>query len=92
VPPEVQEERLGRLMRLQEGISECRLLSKVGKTMQVLVDSVDEEGAIARSSADAPEIDGLVYIDNGHDLKVGDWVNVRITDSDTHDLWAELAE
>ncbi len=92
VPPEVQEERLGRLMRLQEGISECRLLGKVGKTMRVLVDSVDEEGVVARSSADAPEIDGLVYIDNGSDLKVGDFVNVRITDSDTHDLWAELAE
>ena len=90
VPPEVQEDRLKRLMELQEGISERRLLCKVGKTMQVLVDSVDEEGAVARSSADAPEIDGLVYIDNGHDLKVGDLVGVRITDSDTHDLWAEL--
>ena len=92
VPPEVQEDRLKRLMELQEGISEKRLLCKVGKTMQVLVDSVDEEGAVARSSADAPEIDGLVYIDNGHDLKVGDLVGVRITDSDTHDLWAELME
>ncbi len=90
VPSEVQEERLGRLMELQEGISAGRLARKVGKTMQVLVDSVDEEGAVARSSADAPEIDGLVYIDNGHALKVGDFVNVRITDSDTHDLWAEM--
>jgi ribosomal protein S12 methylthiotransferase len=91
VPPEVQEERLGRLMELQEEISAGRLARKVGKTMQVLVDSVDEEGAVARSAADAPEIDGLVYIDNGHVLKVGDFVNVRITDSDTHDLWAEMA-
>jgi ribosomal protein S12 methylthiotransferase len=90
VPPEVQEERLARLMELQEGISAGRLARKVGKTMQVLVDSVDEEGAVARSSADAPEIDGLVYIDNVHALKVGDFVNVRITDSDTHDLWAEM--
>ena len=57
--------------------------------MQVLVDEVDEEGAIARSSADAPEIDGLVYISNGQTLKTGDFVNVRITDSDVHDLWAE---
>jgi ribosomal protein S12 methylthiotransferase len=89
VPPEVQEERLGRLMKLQEEISAGRLARKVGKTMQVLVDEVDEEGAVARSAADAPEIDGLVYIDNGHALKVGDFVNVRITDSDTHDLWAE---
>ena len=91
VPLEVQEERLERLMELQEGISEGLLLRKVGKTMQVLVDTVDEEGAVARSSADAPEIDGLVYIENGQTLKEGDLVNVIITDSDAHDLWAEIA-
>ena len=92
VPPEVQEERLGRLMQMQEEISGELLARKVGKTIQVLVDSVDEEGAVARSAADAPEIDGLVYIDNGHDLKVGNFVKVLITDSDTHDLWAEVVE
>jgi len=90
VPPDVQEERLERLMQLQEEISAARLERKVGKIFTVLVDEVDEEGAVARSAADAPEIDGLVYIDNGQDLKVGDFVSVRITDSDTHDLWAEL--
>ncbi len=89
IPLEVQQERLGRLMRLQEEISGERLACKKGKTMQVLVDEVDEEGAIARSSADAPEIDGIVYITNGQTLKTGDFVNVRITDSDVHDLWAE---
>lgn len=89
IPLEIQQERLGRLMQLQEEISGERLACKKGKTMQVLVDEVDEEGAIARSSADAPEIDGLVYISNGQVLKVGDFVNVRITDSDVHDLWAE---
>ena len=89
VPLEVQQERLGRLMQLQEEISAERLACKVGKTLQVLVDEVDEEGAIARSSADAPEIDGLVYIENGQSLKVGEFVNVRITDSDAHDLRAE---
>ncbi|CAH1072458.1 30S ribosomal protein S12 methylthiotransferase RimO [Candidatus Nitrotoga sp. 1052] len=89
IPLEVQQKRLGRLMQLQEEISGERLACKLGKTMQVLVDEVDEEGAIARSSADAPEIDGLVYISNGQTLKVGDFVNVRITDSDVHDLWAE---
>lgn len=89
IPLEVQQERLGRLMHLQEEISGERLAYKIGKTMQVLVDEVDEEGAIARSSADAPEIDGLVYISNGQALKTGDFVNVRITDSDVHDLWAE---
>ncbi|CAG0124862.1 partial Ribosomal protein S12 methylthiotransferase RimO, partial [Rhodocyclaceae bacterium] len=91
IPPEVQQERLARLMQLQEEISAKRLAAKVGKTLQVLVDEVDEEGAIARSAADAPEIDGQVYIDDGQSLKVGDFVNVRITDSDAHDLWAELA-
>ncbi|HEU0219956.1 MAG TPA: 30S ribosomal protein S12 methylthiotransferase RimO, partial [Gallionella sp.] len=89
VSPEVQQERLARLMLLQEEISEERLRRKVGKTLIVLVDQVDEEGAIARSSADAPEIDGLVYIENGRQLKVGDFAEVRITDSDTHDLWAK---
>ena len=92
IPPEVQQERLARLMLLQEEISEERLKRKIGKTLTVLVDEVDEEGAIARSSADAPEIDGLVYIENGQQLKVGDFVEVRITDSDTHDLWAELVK
>ena len=90
IAPEVQQQRLGRLMQLQEGISANRLAAKVGKTMQVLVDEVDEEGAIARSSSDAPEIDGLVYIENGRSLKAGALVNVRVTDSDEHDLWAEI--
>src|SRR5574340_817542 len=92
VPSEVQQERLARLMLLQEEISEERLGRKVGKTLTVLVDQVDEEGAIARSSADAPEIDGLVYIEDGQRLKVGDFAEVRVTDSDTHDLWAELVK
>ena len=92
IPPEVQQERLARLMLLQEEISEARLKRKIGKTLTVLVDEVDEEGAIARSSADAPEIDGLVYIKNGPQLRVGDFVEVKITGSDTHDLWAEMVQ
>ena len=91
VPPEVQQERLERLMLLQEEISEARLKRKIGKTITVLVDEVNIDGVIARSSADAPEIDGLVYIENGSQLKVGDFVDVKIIDSDEHDLWAELA-
>jgi ribosomal protein S12 methylthiotransferase len=90
IPSEVQQERLSRLMQLQEEISGERLARKIGKTIQVLVDEVDEEGAIARSSSDAPEIDGQVFIDNGQALKAGDFVTVRITDSDEHDLWAEI--
>src|SRR6266481_1335412 len=90
LPPEVQQERLARLMLLQEEISEERLKRKIGKVMTVLVDEVDDEGATARSAADAPDIDGLVYIEDGQQLSVGDFVEVRITDSDTHDLWAEV--
>jgi ribosomal protein S12 methylthiotransferase len=88
--PEEQNERLARLMQLQEEISTEKLAHMIGKTMQVLVEEVDDEGAIARSAADAPEIDGLVYIDNGQALEVGEFATVRITDSDVHDLWAEV--
>jgi len=90
VPPEVQQERLARLMLLQEEISEERLKCKIGKAITVLVDEVDQNGAIARSSADAPEIDGLVYIEDGQGLNVGDFVEVKVTDSDEHDLRATL--
>ena len=90
VPPEVQEERLARLMELQEEISANLLARKVGKEIQVLVDSADEEGAIARSKSDAPEIDGVVYIEDGQELRAGDFTTVRVTDSDAHDLWAEM--
>ncbi len=90
VAPEEQNERLARLMQLQEEISAEKLTRKIGREMTVLVEEVDEEGAIARSAADAPEIDGLVYIDDGQQLEPGEFVNVRITDSDVHDLWAEL--
>jgi len=90
VPPAVQEERLARLMLLQEEISAARLQAKIGKTMQVLVDEVDDEGAVARSAADAPEIDGSVFIENAAHLQVGEMVQVRIIDSDEHDMWAEL--
>lgn len=88
VPPEIQQERLARLMRLQEQISAERLKKKIGKIITVLVDEVDEDGAVARSSADAPEIDGLVYIEDGQQLRVGDFVDVKVVDSDEHDLWA----
>ncbi len=90
IPPELQQERLGRLMLLQEKISEKRLKRKIGKRITVLVDEVGDRGAIARSSSDAPEIDGVVYIDNGSQLQAGQFVDVNITDSDAHDLWAEI--
>ncbi|HUW50584.1 MAG TPA: 30S ribosomal protein S12 methylthiotransferase RimO [Sulfuricella sp.] len=91
VPEELKEERVARLMALQEEISAAKLARRVGRNLTVLVDEVDEDGAIARSAADAPEIDGLVYIDESNDLKPGDFVEVEITDADTHDLWARRA-
>lgn len=90
VAPEVQQDRLERLMLLQEEISAARLQQKIGKVCRVLVDEVDDEGAVARSSADAPEIDGVVFIENAGHLSVGDMVTVKIIDADEHDLWAEL--
>ncbi|SDW58242.1 ribosomal protein S12 methylthiotransferase [Nitrosomonas communis] len=90
ISPQLQQERLARLMALQEKISAQRLAQKVGKTIQVLVDEADKQGAVARSHADAPEIDGLVYIENGQSLKQGNVITVRVTHSDEHDLWAEI--
>ncbi|WJW75697.1 30S ribosomal protein S12 methylthiotransferase RimO [Thiohalobacter sp. IOR34] len=87
VPEAVKQERLERLMALQARVSAARLAEKVGRRMQVLVDAVDEQGAIARSAADAPEIDGLVFVDDAG-LKVGEFVEVEITEAGEHDLWA----
>jgi ribosomal protein S12 methylthiotransferase len=90
VPDEVKQDRWDRFMAHQQAISAARLQLKIGRTMQVVIDEVDEEGPIARSIADAPEIDGAVYIDTDEPLKAGDVVSVRITDADEYDLWAEL--
>lgn len=74
-------------MELQAEISAARLAQKIGRTLTVLVDEVDEEGAVARSMGDAPEIDGLVYVEDGTGMKPGDFVSVRIEDAGEHDLW-----
>jgi len=89
VPDDVREERRMRLMEFQEDISTQRLERWIDREMTVLVDEVDEEGALARSCADAPDIDGLVVIPNGEHLQVGEFARVRITDCDVHDLYAE---
>ena len=91
VPEEVKQERVARLMELQEKISAAKLERKIGQIVTVLVDEVDEEGAVARSAADAPEIDGLVYIEGAGNLKPGDFAEVEITDADAHDLWGRCA-
>jgi len=95
VPEEVKEERRARLMELQEKISLSRNEAKLGKVMQVLVDETDEEGIVARSKADAPEIDGNLFIpmpeDKARQPKPGDFINVLIDDCDEHDLWGRIA-
>lgn len=92
VPEDVQEERFQRFMELQQQVSVRKLARKVGKEMTVLIDEVDEEGATGRSFADAPEIDGLVYLNGETSLKPGDMVKVRIDEADEYDLWASLVE
>ncbi len=92
VPAEVQEERFQRFMELQQQVSIRKLARKVGKEMLVLIDEVDEEGATGRSAADAPEIDGLVYLNGETGLKPGDMVKVRIDEADEYDLWASLID
>ncbi len=91
LPEEVREERRARLMWLQEKISARRLKRKVGKILEVLVDDVKLEGAVARSAADAPEIDGIVHIEGAGKLAPGDWAQVKVFRSDTHDLFARPA-
>ena len=93
VPEEVKEERLGRFMEVAAAISAERLAAKVGLSMRVLVDHVDpQDGAVARSAADAPEIDGVVRVARpGKKLQAGDWADVQITGADAYDLQAKVA-
>ena len=97
LPDDVREARRAEFMKVQERVSKKRLARKVGKTVKVLIDAVNADGAVARSSADAPEIDGNVFIDwparraDQARLKIGEFVNVKVTGSDAHDLWGRLA-
>lgn len=90
VPEAIKKERLARFMAVQSRISEARLKRRVGRRMQVLIDEVVEEGAVARGPADAPEIDGQIFIDGATHLKSGMFVEVEIEESDEHDCWAHL--
>jgi len=92
VPEDVKQERLARFMARQAAISEARLAAKVGSVQQVIVDAIDGELAIARSMADAPEIDGLVQVQDGREagLQPGEFAMVRIMGSDEHDLYGEV--
>ncbi len=90
VPEEVKQDRLQRFMAHQAVISAERLQRRVGRIETVLIDEVVEEGAVARSKADAPEIDGQVFIDGATHLKVGELVEVKLEEADDHDLWGHL--
>lgn len=90
VPEAVKAERLERFMETQAEISAQRLTSRIGSTMKVLVDSYDDGCALARSYADAPEIDGLVVIEDAPAGLVGQWLDVKIIDADSHDLYANI--
>lgn len=90
IPEEVKAERLERFMAHQAEISANRLQRRIGAIETVLVDEVVAEGAVARSTADAPEIDGQVFIDGATHLQVGDWVKVEIEEADEYDLWGKL--
>lgn len=89
VPDDIKKDRWDRFMQTQQHISTNKLQQKIGRSLDVLIDEVTEEGAVGRSYADAPEIDGLVFLDNATYLKPGDMVNATITDADEYDLWAE---
>ena len=92
VPEEVKEERWHRFMQTQQAISTRRLKGKVGQRLDVIIDEVDVEGAVGRSTGDAPEIDGKVFLDGENGLSPGDIVPVLIDHAEEYDLWGSLAE
>lgn len=92
VPEDVKEERWHRFMQLQQDISAARMEKKIGKTLPVLIDETTEEGAVGRSYADAPEIDGVVYVASAKPLAPGDIVNVKIEDAAEYDLWGSATK
>lgn len=92
VPEEIKQERWDRFMQKAGMISEAKLATKLGQTLQVLIDEVDAEGATCRTMADAPEIDGNLFIDQGFaGLSVGDFVTVRVDEAGEYDLWGSVA-
>ena len=88
VADELKQERWERFMALQQDISAAKLQTKIGKTIEILIDEVDADGAVGRSSADAPEIDGRVFLEGAIELSPGDFVEAEVTAADDYDLWA----
>ncbi|MBX6419530.1 MAG: 30S ribosomal protein S12 methylthiotransferase RimO [Nevskia sp.] len=92
VPEEIKEERYARFMEKQAAISANKLQAKVGKTLEVLIDEITPEGIVGRSFADAPEIDGKVYLRGGSSWRAGQRVRALIQRADTHDLYGRILE
>jgi ribosomal protein S12 methylthiotransferase len=90
VPAEVKEERYARFMETQAAVSEALLAGRIGKTIEVLIDEVDEEGAIGRSAWDAPEIDGSVFLNGETGVEPGDFVSVEIERAEEYDVWGSI--
>ena len=91
VAPEIKQERFDRFMERAQAISEAKLAAKLGRRMEVIVDEVDAEGATCRTKADAPEIDGNLFIDEGfEELRAGDLVNVVVEEAGEYDLWGRI--
>ena len=92
VPEDIKQERLARFMEVQGEISAARLKARIGNEYQVVIDSVDAEGAVGRTYADAPEVDGLVHLNGVYDVKPGDRVWAEVIHANEHDVWAVLSE
>jgi ribosomal protein S12 methylthiotransferase len=91
VAPEVKQDRFDRFMEKAQAISAAKLATKVGKVLDVIVDEVDEDGATCRTKADAPEIDGNLFIDDGFEaLKPGDIIKVMVDEAGEYDLWGRV--
>jgi ribosomal protein S12 methylthiotransferase len=91
VAAELKQERWDRFMEKAQAISEAKLAAKIGRRMDVIIDEIDEDGATCRTKADAPEIDGNLFIDEGFEaLKVGDFVTVQVDEASEYDLWGSV--
>ncbi|MEM7687190.1 MAG: radical SAM protein, partial [Pseudomonadota bacterium] len=93
VPDEIKQDRWNRFMETSQRISEAKLAAKVGRTIQVIVDEVEDDGATCRTQGDAPEIDGNLFIDEGFQhLSPGDIVTVEVDEAGAYDLWGRLVQ
>jgi ribosomal protein S12 methylthiotransferase len=90
VDDEIKEERWNRFMKVQQQISTEKLAEKVGSTIEIIIDEANEEVIIGRSAADAPEIDGLVYVETKEEIELGEIISAKVVKSDEYDLFASF--